>query len=278
MKKIMTGILILFVLFVSDSLFAFETKDIELPSSLKTKCYVRSIEREGLWEKTLVLIFGEERRVLSTNEGFLVAKVAINHSAHPDIWKKVCDELKTKKEPGGVVYIRKVKEEIGRSLNLEPLNIAELATAANMDNLSVITKEYPPYLVSALVTAGARSNALRTGLDEGPYIEEDEKFGTVNIIILTNAQLSDGAMARAVITATEAKTAAFQDLNIPSSYTKGAQATGTGTDSVLVVSAKDGPKVRYTGGHSKMGELIGKAVYEAVCVALERQNGFKRQR
>jgi adenosylcobinamide amidohydrolase len=54
------------------------------------------------------------------------------------------------------------------------------------------------------------------------------------------------------------------------------QATGTGTDNIMVVSGTTGPKVSYTGGHSKIGELIGKAVYEAVVYALEKQNGFKK--
>jgi len=87
---------------------------------------------------------------------------------------------------------------------------------------------------------------------------------------------NDGGMARAVITATEAKTAALEDLKVPSTYTKGVQATGTGTDSMIIVSGTSGPKVTYTGGHSKIGELIGKAVYEAVLEALEKQNGFKK--
>lgn len=254
-----------------------EAKEISLPSVLNTKAYVKTSERDGLWEKTLVLIFDKERKVLSTNEGFLTSKVVINHSAHPDIWKKVCQELKTKDEVGGIVYVRNIKKSLAENLGISPAQIADLGTAADMDNLAVVTKEYNPYVVVALVTAGAKTNALRAGADEGSYIEnKEEKPGTVNIILLLNVVLTDGAMARAVITATEAKTAAFQDLNVPSSYTKGIQATGTGTDSIIVVSANEGPKVKYTGGHSKVGELIGKAVYEAVCVGLEKQNGFKK--
>ncbi|HQB39522.1 MAG TPA: adenosylcobinamide amidohydrolase, partial [Deltaproteobacteria bacterium] len=69
--------------------------------------------------------------------------------------------------------------------------------------------------------------------------------------------------------------AALQDLQVPSSYTKGAQATGTGTDSVIVVSGITGPKASYAGGHSLLGSLIGKATYQAVVEALGKQNGFK---
>lgn len=150
-----------------------------------------------------------------------------------------------------------------------------MGTAADMDNLAVATKTYKPFTITALVTAVAKTNAIRTGVDEGTHIEGQEPKGTVNIIVLTNARLTDGAMARAIVTATEAKTAAFEDLKVPSSYTKDVQATGTGTDSVIVVSGTSGPRVTYTGGHSRIGELIGKAIYEAVVEALGKQNGFK---
>jgi len=43
-----------------------------------------------------------------------------------------------------------------------------------------------------------------------------------------------------------------------------------------VVSGTSGPRVTYPGGHSRIGELMGKAVYEAVVEALGRQNGFKK--
>jgi len=276
----MKGKLIPVALFLLAMLFSSAmAKDLSLPKELDCKAHIKTSTKDGLWEKTLIIIFNEERRVFSTNDGFSNAKVVINHAAHPEIWKKVCDELKTKDEPGGMVYIRQIKKQIAHELNISPDKLVQLATAADMDNHALVTKEYPPYLVTAIVTAGARSNAIRTGVDEGPYVESvEEKQGTVNIILLTNAILTDGAMARAVITATEAKTAAFQELNVPSSYTQNAQATGTGTDNVIIVSGTKGPKVKYTGGHSKMGELIGKAVFEAVALGLERQNGFRRQK
>ena len=183
--------------------------------------------------------------------------------------------MRTTREVGGKIYLLKIKEKIANKLGIHPESIAQAGTAADMDNLSVITKEHKPFIVTALVTAGAKTNALRTGVDEGANIEGEEPKGTVIIFVLTNATLTDGAMARALITITEAKTAAFQDLNVPSTYTKNVQATGTGTDSIVVVSGKTGPVVTYTGGHSKIGELMGKAVYEAVVEALGKQNGFK---
>ena len=151
------------------------------------------------------------------------------------------------------VYAKKIQEKIAQRLGVKAEDVAVMGTSADMDNLAVVTKVFTPFVVTALVTAGAKGNAIRTGVDEGKYIEPDPAFekaspgdspvpGTVNILILTNARLTDGAMARAIITATEAKTAAFEDLNVPSTYTKDAQATGTGTDSMIVVSGTTGPR------------------------------------
>jgi len=264
----------LIFLFIPKLLLAQD--DITLPSEVLAKAFILRAENKNLWEKTLIIKFPEKRRVLSTLDGFFEVLAVVNHSAHPEIWKEVCETKRTKDEVGGKVYLREVKERIAKYLGIKGEEIAIMATAADMDNRAVVVKEFRPFVVVALVTAGAKTNAIRTGVDEGKYIEGGEPKGTVNIIILTNAKLTDGAMARAVITATEAKTAAFQDLNVPSSYTKGVQATGTGTDNIIVVSGTTGPKVSYTGGHSKIGELIGKAVYEAVVYALEKQNGFKK--
>ena len=107
-------------------------------------------------------------------------------------------------------------------------------------------------------------------------MERDGKFenapGTINIILLTNATLSDGAMARAIITATEAKTAALQDLDVRSTFTNQNQATGTGTDNIIVVSGKGlGKPLGSTGGHTKMGELIAVSTKIAVTEAIRKQ-------
>ncbi len=274
MKRTMSTFFTLFLLLVTLSA-AGASEEIRLPTELNAKAFIKVSERDGFWEKTLVVTFPEDRRMLSTNDGFILGRIAVNHSAHPGLFKKVCEEMKTKDEVGGKVYMRKIKKRIAMESGVPEEKIAQLGTAADMKNLAVITKTHPPFVVTSLVTAGARTNALRTGVDEGKHIEGKEPHGTVNVILLTNAELTDGAMARAIITLTEAKTAAFEDLDVQSSYTKSVQATGTGTDSAIVVSGVNGPKVTYTGGHSRIGELIGKAVHEGVMEALQKQNGFK---
>lgn len=250
--------------------------DLTLPARLQAEATVLTGEREQLWEKTLVVSFPEKRRTLSTFDGFVEARAVINHSAHPQLWARVSERFMERNGRGGKAYSEFMRDRTAAALQLPRQDISMVATAADMDNLAIVSKDFAPLAVTVLVTAGAKTNAQRTGVDSSNYIEGEEPAGTINVILLTNARLTDGAMARAIVTVTEAKTAALQDLNVPSTYTKAVQATGTGTDSVIVVSGNDGPSATYTGGHSKLGELIGKATYEAVLVALEKQDGFRK--
>ncbi|MDR1037097.1 MAG: adenosylcobinamide amidohydrolase, partial [Deltaproteobacteria bacterium] len=103
--------------------------------------------------------------------------------------------------------------------------------------------------------------------------------GTINILVFVNLPLTPGCLARVIMTATEAKTAALQELNINSRYSEGL-ATGTGTDQIAVASLfVDGfPALSSAGKHSKLGELVGLAVKGAVKGALLRQNSLSPDR
>jgi adenosylcobinamide amidohydrolase len=74
-------------------------------------------------------------------------------------------------------------------------------------------------------------------------------------------------MVEAVITTTEAKTAALQNLGIKSPVSDNL-ATGTGTDAVAIVSGHGSIKISYCGKHVVFGEILAKLVIEAVCASL----------
>ena len=208
--------------------------------------------------KTLVIDFISPQTIISTLEGQRDnIKTIGNHYLPPPTWS-----------PSHYKGIDHIKDSIRKAINREKQDISFLITGADMDNLSVQTQEFKEMKVVALVTAGVMSNAMRMAKDEGAYYEP----GTINVIILTNYQLSRRAMTRAIIAGTEAKTAALEDMDIRSSYTPRInEATGTGTDNILVVQGQ-GPKINNTGGHSKMGELIARAVYKGVKEAVLKQN------
>ena len=147
-----------------------------------------------------------------------------------------------------------------------------LITLAEMRNVSIVTKAFKNLEVTAIATAGVRTNASRAG-DKSSYWQENGEFhfGTINIILLTNVHLEKSTLAEAFMTITEAKAVALNNLRIPSQYSNGF-ATGTGTDGVAVFSNTDSKDVLTNAGkHSKLGELIGKSVIESVTKAIGKQ-------
>jgi adenosylcobinamide amidohydrolase len=165
------------------------------------------------------------------------------------------------------------------------LRAAQLGTAANMNDLAVALEEYRGIAVLAVATGGVESNAARAGdpasnhefdgRHEPIAREQPPLHGTINVMLALNQPMFDGALVRAVMTATEAKSAALQELSVPSRYSSGL-ATGTGTDQMAVCVPLAGPArpLRGAGHHTTAGELIGRAVRRAVKETLLFQNGM----
>ena len=167
-----------------------------------------------------------------------------------------------------------MKRDIFAMVGRNPVTSRFLYTGADMEHYAVKTVSFKEMSVTAVATAGVHSNAMRMGKDTGDFYEP----GTINILILPNVKLSHRAMSRAIISATEGKTAALQDLDVRSSYTpKVNPATGTGTDNIILAEGQ-GAAIDNAGGHSKMGELVARAVYGAVKDAVFRQNGLIAER
>jgi adenosylcobinamide amidohydrolase len=177
---------------------------------------------------------------------------------------------------------------LSRELGLDPETSAGISTAAQMENVSIKTESHNELSVTAIVTGGVEVNGGRVGdaafwdeLEEqkkaqGCVSESDNctAHGTINIILYIDACLSEDALTRALVTCTEAKTAALQELAAPSRYSHGL-ATGSGTDgSIIVANADSRLHLTNAGKHSKLGELIGRAVKAAVKEALFLQTGL----
>ncbi|MBE9530461.1 MAG: adenosylcobinamide amidohydrolase, partial [Proteobacteria bacterium] len=214
--------------------------------------------------KTLIIDFKRPMSLVSTLEGERNGIESVgNHYSPPPCWGI--------NHKSGLSNIRK---RVYLVINKSEDTASFLFTGADMDNLVIKREKFRDMEVCALVTAGAKSNAVRMSRDEGRFYEP----GTINIILLPNMKLTSRAMTRAIISATEAKTAALMDLDIRSSYSSSLhQATGTGTDNIIVVRGT-GIEIDNTGGHSKLGELIAKAVYQGVRVAICKQNKITASR
>ncbi|MBP1627368.1 MAG: hypothetical protein H6Q00_1843 [Holophagaceae bacterium] len=161
---------------------------------------------------------------------------------------------------------------------------ATLGTAANMHCLGLQERRFRDLIVVAACTAGVEGNAGRAG-DPAAAYEWEGRFervspvmvpshGTINTLLFFNQELTPGALVRSIMTATEAKSAALQDLVVGSKYSLG-RATGTGTDQIASCSRLGtGIPLTSAGKHSVLGQMIGEAVQAAIKEALALQNGL----
>ncbi|WP_394924948.1 adenosylcobinamide amidohydrolase [uncultured Robinsoniella sp.] len=226
------------------------------------------------YKKAIVIGFTGKRRVLSTaphNGGYRENLTAVFNQDGTVGAGIAC----TLKAPTYAEHMALIAKEIG----LDPETACGISTAAQMENVSVKSETYREVTVTAIVTGGIETNGGRVG-DPADWHEiggssvHTMKLGTINIMLHFNVDLSKGAIARALVTCTEAKTAAIQELIAPSRYSRGL-ATGSGTDGTIIIANRDSEIcLTNAGKHAKLGELIGKAVIAAVKEALFLQSGL----
>jgi len=142
--------------------------------------------------------------------------------------------------------------------------VVGMMTAASMGSFRFAKKREQGVDIAVLVTSGV-SNLRRAG-DHAEYRimgESSQEIGTINIIVLTSATLTQPALVEAMMIATEAKAAALQSLGVKSAISPGI-ATGTGTDSMAIVNGQEEPTIQYCGKHVLFGEVLANLVIEAV--------------
>lgn len=223
--------------------------------------------------KSIVVLLQGRRKVLSTsilNGGYRENLTSVfNHDCNP--------------EPGMACTLRadnyvEYMKLIAKKLGIDPENASGMGTAASMDNIAIVEKKYKNLTVTALVTGGIEENGGRVG-DPATYFEPIDKGtmlkpGTINIILVIDSDMPAAAMTRALVTCTEAKAAALQELMAGSNYSNGL-ATGSGTDQTMIIANGDSKiYLESAGKHAKLGELIGCTVKEAVKEALKKETGL----
>ena len=226
------------------------------------------------YEKSIVIFFKGKRKVLSTsvyNGGYREDITAVFNKDGTRGAGMACELL----APTYDEHMR----IIARSIGLDPDLTTGMGTAASMENVSIKHLSYEDLTVTAIVTGGIEVNGGRVG-DPSEYykpIEKKGKLGTINIFLIIDADLPPGILARALVTCTEGKSAAIQELMAGSNYSTGL-ATGSGTDqTIIIANAESKLYFENAGKHSKLGELIGKTVILAVKEALLKQNGLTPQ-
>ena len=221
------------------------------------------------YHRCLVALLEGKKKVLSTsmhNGGYREDLTAIfNHDVNPGPGR--LSEYMTQDEESRKKFIT---EELG----LDYDKVAYMATIVSMDNAVVSTQTYDELTVTAVATASVEVNSGRVGEKATSYEKRGKsvsvKPGTINIMVFVNADMTPGCMARAMMTATEAKTAILQELMVGSMRSSGI-ATGTGTDNLMIIAnAESDNHLTYAGKHGKLGELIGVTVMSAVKQSLKQ--------
>lgn len=224
----------------------------------------------------IVLSFGGKRKVLSTSSlcgGIHTELEAVFNHCDKDFETGRC-EMYGNTYADHLCYVAK-------SIGLNPQKVSGLSTAADLSWASIAKEQFHEYEVTVICSGGVLHNGRRAGdtatmweQDDIYHIEDQETkriSGTVNLLVHINACLSDGAMATALLVATEAKTATIRDRKCKSCYSE-QYASGSGTDGVIVIGDMESNiKLFHANTDVKLGECIGKAVSNAVAEQLHLQ-------
>ncbi len=232
---------------------------------MKLETKIKSIEAE-IKDNKLLLRSKIPLQILSSavlNGGKYESKCIVNVQVSEDAGSDLDDHVH--KEAGDFL-----EDEITK-IGLPKEEVVAIMTAAKMKNVEVVNLQLEDLTLTTFVTAGAYFAA--TAGDEIASKQTafpTTNWGTINIIILIDANLEESCMVNAVVTATEAKAAALRELDVRSRFS-GEVATGTVTDSVVIACTKQGPEIQYAGTGTIIGELIGKTVRKAVKKAIYKQ-------
>ncbi len=182
------------------------------------------------------------------NGGFCEANYVLNYSVEEDF-----DES----DPES--FLRERVEEM--DLPLE--STVGMMTAANLNEAGTMSLQKSSVEVKSVVSAGI-SNPITMGVTE----TDPPVVGTVNTIVVANLDMKSRAMVDAIRTMTEAKTAAFREMDIRDREGENT-ATGTPTDTCLIAARKgEGEPTDYAGPSTVLGEIIGKSCRKATKNAL----------
>lgn len=141
-----------------------------------------------------------------------------------------------------------------------------MMTAVELEDAVFLKEEIEGIPMLAVVTAGTGNAVDITNMSN---TRETQTIGTINIMLFIDAHFTDGALVNGIMSATEAKVKALQDLNIKDIQSN-TIATGTSTDAILLGLTQQGKKTPYAGSGTTVGKGIGQIVYRATKEAVKK--------
>lgn len=208
----------------------------------------------NLFEKSLLLKFNENKSVILNyhieGDDRFISNVVCSHSAAVNVVEKY---YSINNSP---LYEKNIINKYSKEFQT---NVPALFTTVDIEShVEKIDKD-----MSVIVTSCV-NNAISTGKDD----LEKYRLGTINIITNVNYKLSKTAQLQLMMIITEAKAGVLRDLQIKSAYSDNI-ATGTGTDTICVISNIKGKEENYVGGHSLIGNKLGRLVRAALLESLK---------
>ncbi len=144
---------------------------------------------------------------------------------------------------------------------LERTQTVAMLTSTPLSGFRTAKRQWGEHEAQAIATVGL-GNALRVG--EPPTAA---RVGTINVLCSLDVALTNAALIEAVSIVAEARTLAVLEQEIQSSASEN-QATGTGTDCIVVACPSTGPAEPYAGKHTAVGHLLGAVTLHVIRNAL----------
>jgi len=120
----------------------------------------------------------------------------------------------------------------------------------------------------AVVTVGL-SNPVAAGLDPRPRAAREA--GTINVIVVVDADPAPPALLNAMLAVTEAKALALFEAGV--ACDDGSPATGTSTDAVVIAATRQGIPHEFGGPATELGWCVARAARAALAPAIARWKG-----
>lgn len=161
-----------------------------------------------------------------------------------------------------------VSDYIQKTLSLTEPQLAEtvgFVTSADITNAFTGDASVERHFVKVILTAGVG--------DPVDY----RYHHTINVILVTDLDLSVTSMANLFIVITEAKSAALAELDV---FKNGKRSTGTPTDAiaVAVLGGRANEMVKYSGTATELGRSVYSLVKAGVRQSLKDNNGYGLKR
>lgn len=227
---------------------------------------------DSYWRSSLLVAFDTSVRFLCSgdqvclNAQYSIGNYCINHSFDS-------------------AAIKELDEGLDDWLNAELITLdakcPTILTAVHAEKYHYVSElEREGIKVAVITTAGIKSNAVNVhhdrSLHEQKINQQSAKIGTINIVLCTNINLTEAAMAQALGIVYESKAALFYDKGWKSSYSNHI-ATGTGTDSVIIASSTntDITQTNYAGSHSIFAGMVSELIRSSIECSVNRSRAIQ---